>query len=854
MKERCDPRTRIIENIDNIIYKEKFDMVICCLVLCNVDDDWNNTILFNISSILSEKGHLLISICNPFFDDISHTELRSKGYEDDYSKILLYKKNINLEDKIKEKEGYHRPFLYYENLFQRNGFKIINIYESDGVNLDNLNIISEYLIFDLEKNNYNYMNDCSLLIKVCVMDYLIADSCIRHIINKLEYGQKFKERLIIVDGENPKKNREYSEGNIMNLRNKLSELQQEKLIDRIIYCNNEEGFELYYKYFKKESRNAYTKNGQQILTSIKGFEYIKTKYVYQTDIDIFFRAGFGDFYNEYVIYKNSKALTGCLSILKEKSLDPLYDKGVEARSSFIDLEQLKNILPLTNEMNKDGQFELPWHRALDNTINEKQSIRFSNKNIGFMHIENKDKNDWNISIIFHSNIFNSISNNNEINFRKKENTYIIPKDEIVIFSRGRNTPVEKIKRMIDSLKKQNYSNFSLLFFDDNSNTKAREYLDMLSKYDHWCINHLYLIENIQRNGTLKNFELAINNLILKNNQIIINLDSYDALLVNDAITTIKSYFDMGYDVTIGNVFRNDKPFKNYSLANFKKSWIRDGDNICLHPKCFRRLLCNYIGDFLKDKNEQYFDSMMDYAIMLPIIEYAKKPKLIEKLLYFYEPLDANINKEGEYNENKKNEMKEYLFFKSKKLFNKPIISVIGDSNVDENSDKFKFAEKLGEKLIDKGYRIKTGGIGGIMKAVFKGAHNSKNRMFGDLIAILSGNNNNISEYVDIKIKTGKDIMRNSEVVDADAVISIGGGAETLNEISIAWAKYKLILACSEFKGWSNKLADKKLDDRIRYYDIKDDRIYGFKSIDECMELLEKNINIYKMVYHLIKNK
>ena len=136
-----------------------------------------------------------------------------------------------------------------------------------------------------------------------------------------------------------------------------------------------------------------------------------------------------------------------------------------------------------------------------------------------------------------------------------------------------------------------------------------------------------------------------------------------------------------------------------------------------------------------------------------------------------------------------------------------------------------------------------------MKAVFKGAHNSKNRMFGDLIAILSGNNNNISEYADIKIKTGKDIMRNSEVVDADAVISIGGGAETLNEISIAWAKYKLILACSEFKGWSNKLADKKLDGRIRYYDIKDDRIYGFKSIDECMELLEKNLHIYKMVYH-----
>ena len=69
-----------------------------------------------------------------------------------------------------------------------------------------------------------------------------------------------------------------------------------------------------------------------------------------------------------------------------------------------------------------------------------------------MHIENKDKNDWNISTIFNSNIFNSISNNGHIDFIKGENTYKKPKEEIVVFSRGRNTPVEKIKRMIDSLK------------------------------------------------------------------------------------------------------------------------------------------------------------------------------------------------------------------------------------------------------------------------------------------------------------------------------------------------------------------------------------------------------------------
>ena len=684
------------------------------------------------------------------------------------------------------------------------------------------------------------------------MDYLIVDSCIRHIINKLEYGQKFKERLVVVDGENPKRNRVYSEDNKKSLKDKLIELEQEKIIDKIIYCNNEEGFELYNKYFGKESKNSYSKNGQQLLTTLKSFENINTKYVYQTDIDIFFRTGFGDFYKEFIKYKESKALTGCLSILKEKCEEPLYGKRVEVRSSFIDLEQLKNILPLKNNITDDDQFDLPWHRALDQSIDKKQSIRFSNKNIGFMHINNDDKNDWNISTFFISNIFNSISNNGNVNFKKGENMYRKPENNIVVFSRGRNTPVEKIKRMIDSLKRQNYTNFSLVYLDDNSNTKTREYLYMLSKYDCWCNKHMYLIENIQRYGSLKNLDLSIDNLILNNNQIIINLDDDDALIVDDAIETIKKYFDEGYDVTIGGVFRTDKPFKKYSLVNFKKSWLRDGDNIWLHPKCFRRLLFNYIGDFLKDKDGNYIESMPDYAIMLPILEFAKKPKLIDKYLYYFDPSIANINKKDEYQENKIKETKEYLFSKANKLFSKPIIGVIGDANIDENSNEYKFAEKLGEKLIDQGYRIKTGGLKGIMEAVFKGAHKSKNKMFGDLIAILPGNNKNVSKYADIKIASGKDIMRAEDVVDADAIISIGGGAGTLNEISISWAKFRLILACTEFEGWSKKLADTKIDNRVRYYDIQEDCIYGFKSIDECLKLLEKYIPIYKREYHGIK--
>ena len=88
-------------------------------------------------------------------------------------------------------------------------------------------------------------------------------------------------------------------------------------------------------------------------------------------------------------------------------------------------------------------------------------------------------------------------------------------------------------------------------------------------------------------------------------------------------------------------------------------------------------------------------------------------------------------------------------------------------------------------------------------------------------------------------------MKAEDAIDADAIITIGGRAETLNEISFAWSRYKLILACTEFEGWLKELANKKIDEIIRYREICEDCIYGFKSIDECMKLLEKYIHMYK---------
>jgi predicted Rossmann-fold nucleotide-binding protein len=55
-----------------------------------------------------------------------------------------------------------------------------------------------------------------------------------------------------------------------------------------------------------------------------------------------------------------------------------------------------------------------------------------------------------------------------------------------------------------------------------------------------------------------------------------------------------------------------------------------------------------------------------------------------------------------------------------------IIAVIGDASCGPDSRAELLARKLGELLIDAGYRIVTGGMGGVMEAVCSGAKLSKN--------------------------------------------------------------------------------------------------------------------------------
>jgi len=175
---------------------------------------------------------------------------------------------------------------------------------------------------------------------------------------------------------------------------------------------------------------------------------------------------------------------------------------------------------------------------------------------------------------------------------------------------------------------------------------------------------------------------------------------------------------------------------------------------------------------------------------------------------------------------------------------RPLVAVVGDASLPRGSKKRRLALELGQRLVDSGFRVVTGGLGGVMEAASKGARSSRKYRPGDVVGILpSLDPSTANPYVDVVLPTGLDMGRNLLVAQASALVAIGGGAGTLSEIAFAWMLKRLIVAL-RVDGWSGRLADQRVDGRIRYKGIPDDRVYGADTALEAAALVHRLLPLY----------
>ncbi len=166
---------------------------------------------------------------------------------------------------------------------------------------------------------------------------------------------------------------------------------------------------------------------------------------------------------------------------------------------------------------------------------------------------------------------------------------------------------------------------------------------------------------------------------------------------------------------------------------------------------------------------------------------------------------------------------------------RPVAGVIGDARL-EDAPRIEEARRLGAELLGAGFRIVTGGLGGVMEAVSFGARHCAHWREGSIVGVIpSYRTSDANPWCDIVIPTGMQLARNILVVStADVVVAIGGGAGTLSELALASQLAKPIVALGPH-GWAGRIAGELLDGRCAA------PVRGCRSVEEavaaCVELL-----------------
>lgn len=147
------------------------------------------------------------------------------------------------------------------------------------------------------------------------------------------------------------------------------------------------------------------------------------------------------------------------------------------------------------------------------------------------------------------------------------------------------------------------------------------------------------------------------------------------------------------------------------------------------------------------------------------------------------------------------------------------IAVIGSAGPEEYQYRkpieamFDAAEAIGLELARQGCITICGGKGGIMLAVARGAKKASGITAGETSGSQRGTSN---EFIDVEVVTGDVAFRGpSQLIGmSDAVIALGGGAGTLQELCVAYRMQKPIVLLPGYGGWTDRLRGKTyLDER-----------------------------------------
>lgn len=134
---------------------------------------------------------------------------------------------------------------------------------------------------------------------------------------------------------------------------------------------------------------------------------------------------------------------------------------------------------------------------------------------------------------------------------------------------------------------------------------------------------------------------------------------------------------------------------------------------------------------------------------------------------------------------------------------RPLIGVFGASA--PSRQESELAREVGRLLAERGCAVVTGGLGGVMQEVSRGAHEAG----GTVVGVVPQDDPSVANpHVDIAIATGMGDGRNAILANsARAFIAIGGSFGTLSEIAYALKRGKRVIGLTTWELDGSRVGD-----------------------------------------------
>jgi len=193
----------------------------------------------------------------------------------------------------------------------------------------------------------------------------------------------------------------------------------------------------------------------------------------------------------------------------------------------------------------------------------------------------------------------------------------------------------RIRRCIDSLNKQTYKNFEIVFIDDQSTDNSQK---ILKKIQQKVLNLNFFITNKKTQfGCYNQINACQLGLKKSKGEIIFFLDS-DDFFAKNKIEVVMNYFEMKNDLK----FLMDKPYIFYNKNNKYRMTIRRRSELLISwpkisPQSCMVIKKNYLKKiFSKIKINKFPSIWFDFRLSLQVYLDYKKLIILDKYLTYYQ--------------------------------------------------------------------------------------------------------------------------------------------------------------------------------------------------------------------------